>query len=115
MQKPDPKSQFPDPFFMSEQLLNLTEVKQLLDLNDDEIMRMVREGKLNAFKIGGSFLRFDRTQVYSLKTRLDVARETKARRYTFWSRITDFLKFYGLYILSVAVILYVLYYFLVKG
>ena len=100
---------------MTEQLLNLTEVKQLLVLNDEEVMKLVREGKLNAFKIGGTYLRFDKNQVVALKTRMDVVKHAKDSRYSFWSRITDFLKFYGLYILSVAVILYVLYYFLVKG
>ena len=100
---------------MTEQLLNLTEVKQLLVLNDDEVMKLVREGKLNAFKIGGTYLRFDKNQVMSFKTRLDVAKQAKEKRYTVWSKLTDFLKFYGLYIVSVLVILYVLYYFLVKG
>ncbi len=100
---------------MTEQLLNLTEVKQLLVLNDEEVMKLVREGKLNAFKIGGTYLRFDKHQVLSLKTRMDVTRKSKEGRYTVWARIVDFLKFYGLYIISVAVILYVLYYFLVKG
>ena len=100
---------------MTEQLLNLTEVKQLLVLNDDEVMKLVREGKLNAFKIGGTYLRFDKHQVMALKTRMDVVKQEKASKYSFWGRIIDFVKFYGLYILSVAVILYVLYYFLVKG
>lgn len=100
---------------MTEQLLNLTEVKQLLVLNDEEVMKLVREGKLNAFKIGGTYLRFDKNQVMSLKTRMDVTRKPKENKYTVWGRVIDFLKFYGLYIISVAVILYVLYYFLVKG
>lgn len=100
---------------MTEQLLNLTEVKQLLVLNDDEVMKLVREGKLNAFKIGGTYLRFDKNQVMALKTRIDVTKQTKDNRYSVWSRIVDFIKFYGLYLLSVAVIFYVLYYFLVKG
>jgi len=78
-------------------------------------MKLVREGKLNAFKIGGTYLRFDKSQVMALKTRMDVAKQAKDTRYSFWSRIIDFIKFYGLYLLSVAVILYVLYYFLVKG
>ena len=100
---------------MTEQLLNLTEVKQLLVLNDDEVMKLIREGKLNAFKIGGTYLRFDKNQVMALKVRMDIVRESKTGGYSLGSRITDFFKFYGLYILSVAVILYVLYYFLVKG
>lgn len=100
---------------MTDQLLNLTEVKQLLVLNDDEVMKLVRDGKLNAFKIGGTYLRFDKNQVMALKTRMDIAQQAKQNKYSFWMRIVDFIKFYGLYIISVAVILYVLYYFLVKG
>ncbi len=100
---------------MTEQLLNLTEVKQLLVLNDDEVMKLVREGKLNAFKIGGTYLRFDKSQVMAFKTRMDVSKQAKDKKYTVLSRVADFLKFYGLYIASVLVILYVLYYFLVKG
>lgn len=100
---------------MTEQLLNLTEVKQLLVLNDDEVTKLVREGKLNAFKIGGSYLRFDKNQVLALKMRMDVAHEVKIKESSFWSRLQDFIKFYGLYLVSVAVILYVLYYFLVRG
>ena len=100
---------------MTDQLLNLTEVKQLLVLNDDEVMKLVREGKLNAFKIGGTYLRFDKHQVMALKTRMDVVKQAKDSKYSIFARIIDFVKFYGLYIISVAVILYVLYYFLVKG
>ena len=99
---------------MSEPLLNLTEVKQLLVMNDDEVMKLVREGKLNAFKIGGTYLRFDREQVFTLKTRMEISR-AESGKHSLMSRVQDFLKFYGVYIVSIAVISAVLYYLLVKG
>ncbi|MBI4397823.1 MAG: hypothetical protein HY586_01710 [Candidatus Omnitrophica bacterium] len=100
---------------MTEQLLNLTEVKQLLVLNDEEVMKLVREGKLNAFKIGGTFLRFDKNQVLGLKARMDVARKDRESRYSATTRIVDFLKFYGIYIITVLIVGGILYYFLAKG
>ncbi len=99
---------------MAEQLLNISEVKHYLSLDDDEVMKLVREGKLNAFKIGGTYLRFDRNQVMTVKSRLDLSREASAKRYSVWSRIQDFFKFYTLYILTVCAVCYILYYFLVK-
>jgi len=99
---------------VAEQLLNITEVKYHLNMDDDDVMKLVREGKLNAFKIGGAYLRFERDQIMKLKARLELAQREKDKRYGVWSRIQDFCKFYGVYIISVGIILFVLYYFLIK-
>ncbi len=69
-------------------MLNIEEVKEYLKLDEDEIKILVEEEKLNAYKIGGEFIRFRQDQVNTLKQELkDALSDDKfsGKIYRFWS------------------------------
>ncbi len=48
---------------MSEKLLTLKEACEILALEPDEMLRLVDEGKMPCFRIGGEYIRFKRSQI----------------------------------------------------
>jgi excisionase family DNA binding protein len=91
-------------------LLSPEEVKQYLEVQDRDIDHFVQRGKLHAYKIGGTFLRFRKEEVLALKQEFRPA--AKARSAIPWYvRILDFWRFNNFYILSlilIAVLLFIL-------
>lgn len=93
---------------MPEGMLTLDEVMQYLDIDRDEVEDLIREGKLHAYKVGGVYLRFKKSQVMNLKSHemtpaLDSSTLSKAR--DFW----DYNNFYILTALFlVGLLVYVL-------
>ena len=86
---------------MVDELLSLEEVRQYLNLNQREIQSLIDRGRLDAFRLGGAYLRFRKGQVVDLKTRL--------RRYPFSiafaiERLQEFWRFNNFYIVSLVVI-----------
>ena len=95
---------------MANGLLNIDEVKQYLDLESNDIDKLIKKEKLSAYKIGGEYLRFRKEQVIALKTemQLDLDDESKA--------IKQFFKFFrinGFYIITSIVLVLILYFILI--
>lgn len=80
-----------------EGLLTLHEVMEFLDLNQKQVEGLVQKGKLDAYKIGGAFLRFKKEQVTQLRVRIKPGEEKSA---AVSRRASDFWSFNRLYILS---------------
>jgi len=87
-------------------MLNLDEVKHFLELEEDEINALVQQSKLTAYKIGGVYLRFSKTQV----SRIRQAQPPKIKpKRSFLDRFIDFWHVYAFYIftsIAVGVVLY---------
>ncbi len=60
---------------MQEHLLNIREAAEYLGLSERKIKEMVDTGRIPAYKIGGSFLRFKKTQLYLLKASIERPRQ----------------------------------------
>lgn len=56
---------------MPEKLMTIREVAEYLKVTEDEVKRLVDEGEIMAYKIGGSFLRFRREQLDAVKIEID--------------------------------------------
>lgn len=80
-----------------EGLLTLHEVMEFLDLNQKQVESLVQKGKLDAYKIGGSFLRFKKEQVTQVRLSL---RPEEGKSAVVSRRASDFWTFNRLYILS---------------
>lgn len=97
---------------MSEKLLNVKEVSEYLDISRKEVEDLVDKGRLPAYKIGGSFLRFKKHELDIIKSSLNLP--TKKRHYnevtdyTLNEKIKDFFYFNDFYIISIAVIVTIL-------
>lgn len=56
---------------MPEKLMTIREVAEYLKMSEDEVKRLVDEGEIMAYKIGGTFLRFRKEQIDAVKLEID--------------------------------------------
>jgi len=95
-----------------EGLLTITEVMQLLQMGRAEVNKLVHDGQLNAFKVGGSYLRFKRSQVLDVKRR-NAAEKTiqdiKGQS-NIMEDVRDFLATNNFYFVSAACLALLLYF-----
>ena len=56
---------------MPEKLMTIREVADYLRISEDEVKRLVDDGEIMAYRIGGSFLRFRREQIDAVKAEID--------------------------------------------
>ena len=92
-------------------LLTEEEVEHYLGMKPEEVQGLVKRGKLTAYRLGGSYLRFRKEEVLAIKS---------GRKFTppgeiklgFSDKLRDFWKFYNFYILSsvLALLLIVLFF-----
>ena len=86
-----------------EKLWTTTEVARFLAVSEDDISRLVTEGRLTGYKLGGQFVRFKPEQVHALKGRVPATARTPAAlssSVTWFERIRNFIYFYDFYLLS---------------
>ena len=84
-------------------LLSLEEVKHFLEVEDGELDRFVRLGKLHIYKIGGTYLRFRKEEVLTLKQDFHAGKKSKLS-VPWFVRLRDFWRFNNFYILSLFLI-----------
>lgn len=102
----------------------------ILKISEADVQKLVEEGKIPAYKIAGSFLRFREDQIDLLKANLEKFSENKALRgkladlyetsnlgtlkrpeykassgYTFYERLKDFVRFYDFYIIIAVLVI----------
>ncbi len=111
---------------MPEKLLNLKELSAYLNIQEEDLKKMVDERIIPSYKIGGSFLRFRKEQIDAIKdeilsrtpyitptyrVKLDIAKK-EARiesTETISDRILDFIYFSDFYIFSALLIAFMIY------
>lgn len=102
-----------------EKLWTTAEVAQYLGIAEEHVGRLVKEGTLTGYKLGGKFVRFRPEQVQALKR--TVAPEGSracaiASTGQAWPvRVRDFLYFYDFYILSLTLLAGVFVYLVWSG
>ena len=95
---------------MSEGLLTEEEVKSYLKADSPTIEQMIRRGKLTAYRVGGSFVRYRKDQVIALRSGEKFRMPDQFER-NWFDKVRDFINFYSIYILlSMLVILLVVYF-----
>ena len=95
---------------MSEGLLTEEEVKSYLKVDSPAIEQMIRRGKLTAYRVGGSFVRYRKDEVIALRSGEKFRMPDQLER-SWFDKIRDFLNFYAIYILlSILVTLLVVYF-----
>ena len=94
-------------------LLSSEEVKRYLELEDQDLNGLIELGKLQAYKIGGSYLRFRKEDVLNLKQEFHATRQTP-RSASWLPRLWDFWRFNNFYILSLFLIA-VLFFFVIRS
>ena len=83
-------------------LLTGEEVKNFLAVDQTAFDKYLKEGKLPAYKIGGTYLRFHKEDVLNLRAQL--APKKSARSGVFLGgRLADFWRFNNFYIISLLI------------
>lgn len=84
-------------------LLSIEEVKNYLQVQEEDIERFITQGKLHAYKIGGTYIRFRKEEVLNL--RFEVVSRKKKDRPSVIGKIADFWRFNNFYIICLALII----------
>lgn len=90
-----------------EKLLTVRDVSLILGVSEKEVIGLVENGSLPAYRIGGVFLRFKKEQAQEFKKRFKPpANKSSAQyKYTFKNRFGDFLYFNDFYLLAAFIII----------
>src|SRR3989344_6991340 len=95
---------------MSDGLLTEEEVSSYLKMNPDAIKQLIHKGKLTAYKVGGSFVRYRKDEVIAFRTGQKFRLPDQLEQ-NWFDKLRDFLSFYSLYILlSILVVLLAIYF-----
>ena len=87
-------------------MLSLEEVKNFLEVDQTALEKYLKEGKLHAYKIGGTYLRFRKEDVMHLRFEILPKKRKPAAGDSFFGRIRDFWHFNNFYIISVLLVLF---------
>ncbi|HNX68862.1 MAG TPA: helix-turn-helix domain-containing protein [Candidatus Omnitrophota bacterium] len=93
-------------------MLTFDEVKNYLEAEQSEIEKYIRDGVLHAYKIGGVYIRFRKEEVLNLKYDVLLKKKKVGTSISFGQKLWDFWRFNNFYIISVAVIAALVYWFL---
>ncbi len=93
-------------------LLSREEVRQYLEVENPDLDQLIEKGKLHAYKIGGSYLRFRKDEVLTIKHEF----QTKKGRVSlpWFIRLLDFWRFNNFYILSLLFIVALFFLIIVR-
>lgn len=98
---------------MAEKLLTVRDVSLILGISEKEVMDLVDNKQLAAYRVGGVYLRFKHEQISefrkSFKATPNKHRAIASHKYTFKDKASDFFYFNDFYILSGLVILLILF------
>lgn len=85
--------------------LNEEEVRQFLGVKSEDLEKLIKRGKLTAYRLGGSFLRFDKEEVLALKSGRKYKPVTNEFERSAVDKVIDFWKFHSFYVFSLILIL----------
>ncbi|MFZ5801906.1 MAG: helix-turn-helix domain-containing protein [Candidatus Omnitrophota bacterium] len=85
-------------------MLSSEEVKTYLDIEQDELERYLAQGKLHAYKIGGTYVRFRREEVESLRLGFKAGKLKLAPKKGWVGHLGDFWRFNNFYIVSLLLV-----------
>ena len=89
-------------------LLTGEEVKSFLAVDQVAFEKFLKDGKLHAYKIGGTYLRFRKEDVLNLRAQLTPKRSSRSG-VSLGARIGDFWRFNNFYIISLLLALAVIW------
>ncbi len=94
-------------------LLSPEEVKRFLEITEQDLDRFIHQGKLQAYKIGGAYLRFRKEDILTLKQEIHPGKKTRLA-VPWWTRFYDFWRFNNFYVLSL-IFVAILFYFALRS
>lgn len=86
-------------------MLTLEEVKSYLEADQPKIEELIKRRRLSAYKIGGTYLRFRKEEVLSLRSEFTAHRSKPPSKTPWFSKAVDFWRFNNFYIVSLAIVI----------
>ena len=93
-------------------MLTLEEVKNFLEVEQDEIEKYLKQGKLRAYKIGGTYIRFRKEEVIHLRFEGMPQKTKLPKPASFPGKILEFWRFNNFYIVSILIVAGLIAYFI---
>ncbi|MFH1269829.1 MAG: helix-turn-helix domain-containing protein [Candidatus Omnitrophota bacterium] len=97
---------------MAEKLLTVRDVSSILGISEKEVMDLVENKQLEAYKVGGVYLRFKQEQITefrkSFRPIVHKQKTSVPHKYNLRDGVSDFLYFNDFYILAALIILLIL-------
>jgi excisionase family DNA binding protein len=92
---------------VEEKLLTIRDVSTILGISEKEVVDLSESGRIPAYKIGGVYLRFKRSQIEEFRKSFKVLtpEQSPAQKYSFKDKLSDFFYFNDFYILAILIIL----------
>lgn len=81
-------------------MLTFEEVKSYLDIEQKQLEKFLELGKLHAYRIGGSYLRFRKEEVENLRFEIKPSKLRPPAKKNFVAHVYDFWRFNNFYIIS---------------
>jgi len=103
---------------VSDKLLTLKEAAECLHLTEKQVRRLVSEGKIPAYQIGGMYLRFKEENIFSLRAKfggklmnenIKTHDSISGIKNPLVSGVRDFLYFNDFYIIAAVLIIFLIY------
>jgi len=93
-----------------EKLLTVREASLILGISEKEVTDLVEKSRLEAYRVGGVYLRFKYEQIQKFKKSFKPSSNKAiiSQHYPFKDKICDFFYFNDFYILSALIILFIL-------
>ncbi len=85
-------------------LLTEEEVEHYLGVKPEDVQQLMKKGKLTAYRLGGTYLRFQKEEVLAIKNGRKFRPPDELKRSPI-DKFKDFWKFYNFYILSSILVL----------
>ncbi|MBU0549240.1 MAG: helix-turn-helix domain-containing protein [Candidatus Omnitrophica bacterium] len=90
-----------------DKLLTVREVSRELGIAEKEVIDLAEQGRIQAYKIGGLYLRFKPEHIQEI--RQEISKTVRSQeKVGFFDRLQDFFYFSDFYILSILIIILML-------
>ena len=93
-------------------MLTIEEVKNYLEIDQAQLEKFIKQEKLRAYKIGGTYLRFRKEEVLNLRFEITPQGSKYPKKASFLGRILEFWRFNNFYIVSILIVIAVVIFFI---
>jgi len=94
---------------MKEKLLTTREISHIVGISEKELIDLANANRIPHYKVAGEFLRFKKEDVARIKPIIKKKYNVTEKKYHYIERMREFFYFKDFYIISTAVIVFLLW------
>ncbi|MBN1687954.1 MAG: helix-turn-helix domain-containing protein [Candidatus Omnitrophica bacterium] len=89
-------------------MLTVDEVKRFLEIDQEQLEHYLKQRRLRAYKIGGTYIRFRKEDALNLRS--DILSYRKKSSINLLAKVSDFWRFNNFYIISILIVIAIAYF-----